>query len=107
NRMPKAGRRRWWGAGAERRRREGEPDAEGGATKEPLSQQVLGGLADLPVPVGEGPGQGRLDLGALEGREGDHRPPAHRRLVGGGGEDGGQRGLVADGAEGGDRRLAA
>ena len=68
--------------------------------------QVLGGLADLPVGVGEGGGERGVDLGAVERGEGEDGPAPDRGPVPAGGEDRGQPAGVADRAERGDRRLA-
>ena len=75
-------------------------------------REVLGGLADLPVAVGEGPLEGGGDLGGpgVLGRhergQRQHGTPADRRLVGRRGEDGVEPAVVADGPERGHRGLA-
>ena len=48
----------------------------------------------------------RTSGSAVERSEGEHRPPADRRLVVGAGEDGGEPAVVADRAERGGARLA-
>lgn len=68
--------------------------------------EVFGGLADLPVAVLEGGFEGGVDLGAVEGGEGDDGSAADRGLVLRAGEDRGEPGRVAQGAEGGDGGLA-
>lgn len=62
-------------------------------------QQVFCGLADLPVAVGAGPFEGLVDLGAVEGGEGEHGPTPDRGDVGGGGQDRVECVGVSDGAE--------
>ena len=54
------------------------PSAEPAAS--PLEQH-LGRLTDLPVVIGQAPLQRGVDLGALEGGQGDGRPAPHRHLV--------------------------
>src|SRR5206468_12274855 len=65
-------------------------------------EQVLGGLADLPVAVGEGGLEGGIHLGAVEGGQGQDGPPADRRLVGARGQHGREPRRIAERAEGGD-----
>jgi hypothetical protein len=67
--------------------------------------EVLGGLANLPVSVAAGAGEGGLDVGPVERGQGDDGPPADRGPVAGGGQHGGLASGVADGTEGGDGRL--
>jgi hypothetical protein len=50
-------------------------------------EEVFGGLADLPVAVGQRGLQPGLDFLALEVREREHRAPADPRLVVARGED--------------------
>src|SRR5690606_26101716 len=76
-----------------------------GARRSPAD--VLGRLAHLPVAVLQGPLERGVDVGPLEGGEGEHGPAADRRPVARRGQDGGQPGRVADGPEGGDGGLAA
>lgn len=64
-------------------------------------------MADLPVAVVEGALEGGLHLRAVEGGQSEDGPAPDGGLVGGCGEDGGHAGFVADGAQGGDRRLPA
>ena len=63
-------------------------------------------MADLPVAIDQGALDGRIDLGALEWREGEHRASAHRRLVAARDDDRCQTSFVADGAERRDCGLA-
>src|SRR5581483_8639664 len=95
----------WWGgvraAGGGRR-------AAGGGRRRsgPLSvEQVLGGLAGLPVLVGERRLQGGVDGRALEGGQGEDGPAADGRLVGAGGQHGVEPAGVADRPERRHRRL--
>ncbi len=71
-----------------------------------LGQQVLGRLSDLPIAVLERGAEGFFDLGAVEGREGEHGAAAHGGFVPAGGEHGGKPGGVAEGADCGHCRLA-
>ena len=70
-----------------------------------LVQEVFGGLADLPVAVGQRGSQPRFHLGSVERGEGEHRAAADRGLVVAGGEHDGQ-GARRPGAERGDGGLA-
>lgn len=70
------------------------------------STEVLGGLADLPVAVFEGGGEGRVDLGAVERGEGEDRATADRGFVGAAGENRVAAPIVGNGTECGDRDLA-
>ena len=65
--------------------------------------QVLGRLADLPVPVLSGGGQHPVDLRSVERGQGQHGPAADGGHVGGGGQD--ERQPPTQGSEGGHRRL--
>jgi hypothetical protein len=71
------------------------------------SQQVLGHLADLPIPVVETASQSRLDLRSFECGQGHRGPSPDGRLIAEGFQDGGQSFGVADGAESRHRRLPA
>ena len=70
-------------------------------------EQLLGRLAHLPVTVGRRPAQGRFDARVVEAGQRDGGAPAHRGPVLERGEHGVEPRRVADGAERGDRRLAA
>ena len=72
-----------------------------------LAEQLLGGLAHLPVAVLRGLAQRRLDARVVEAGQRHGGPAADRGLVAERGEHGGQAGGVADGAERRHRRLAA
>ena len=66
-----------------------------GLNRDPSGRElVLGGLADLPVTVGRRPGQSLVDLGPVEGCQGDDGSAPDGRLVPGGGEDGREPGRV-------------
>jgi rod shape-determining protein MreB len=68
-----------------------------------LTSQVFGGLADLPVGVGEGALERGVDLGALERREGEDGAAADRGPVVARGQDRRQPAVVTDRAERRDR----
>ena len=69
-------------------------------------EEVLGGLADLPVGILQRAAQRGFDLGAVERGEREDGAPADRGLVGAAGQDGREPGGVARRAERGDRRFA-
>ena len=71
-----------------------------------VDAEILGRLTHLPVPIVERGRDGRIDGGAAERRECEHRAPAHGRFVTTRGENRIDAALVADRAEGGDGRLA-
>ncbi len=68
--------------------------------------QVLGGLAHLPVLVVERACERGVDVGTVEGREREHRTPAHRDGVTARGEHGWETSGVPERAERGDGGLA-
>ena len=58
-------------------------------------REVFGGLAHLPVAVGQGALEGGVDVGAVERRQREHGAASDSRLVRRGGKDGRQTGVVA------------
>jgi hypothetical protein len=70
-----------------RRRRQ---TAWGGGDVVSTREQLVGRLADLPVPVVGRPAQGRFDPGVVEAGQGDRGPAPHGGLVVQRGDDGGR-----------------